>query len=267
MNQVLKYPGSKLRISDWIIRKFPKHHSYLEPFFGSGAVLFNKAPSAIETVNDLDNDVTNLFEVIRDASVELQRAVFIPRMPAEYDNALNNADGEKIEKARKFLVRCWQGYGFRANAYKVGWKNDVQGRESAYAVRNWNRLPGVLDTVVDRLKMVQIENLEAKELIRRFNYPNVFIYADPPYMNSTRNGRCYRFEMSDQDHQELLEILIRHKGPAMISGYDNPMYNEILKEWYKDSIETTAEKGSKRIETIWMNYQEGPEQISIFERI
>lgn len=268
MNQVLKYPGSKLRISDWIIRKFPKHHSYLEPFFGSGAILFNKAPSEIETVNDLDDDVTNLFEVIRDTPEELQQAVFYtPYARSEYDKIFSRPNGSKIEKARKFLVRCWQGHGFRANAYKVGWKNDVQGRESAYAVRNWNRLPDALEVVVHRLKMVQIENLEARKLVQRFNYPNVFIYADPPYMAGTRNGKSYRYEMSDQDHQEFLEALIQHKGPAMISGYDNPMYNEILKDWHKDSVETNAEKGAKRIETIWMNYQEGPEQISIFERI
>ncbi|MDE6912483.1 MAG: DNA adenine methylase, partial [Lachnospiraceae bacterium] len=54
MKAVLKYPGSKWSLADWIISFFPEHHSYLEPFFGSGAVLFNKTRSDIETVNDLD---------------------------------------------------------------------------------------------------------------------------------------------------------------------------------------------------------------------
>ena len=73
VNKVLKYPGSKWSIAHWIISMFPKYHSYLEPFLGSGAVLFNKAPSAIETVNDLNDNVVNLFRVIRNKPHELAR--------------------------------------------------------------------------------------------------------------------------------------------------------------------------------------------------
>lgn len=51
MRGIIKYPGSKWRISDWILSYFPKHHSYLEPFFGSGAVFFSKQRSNIETIN------------------------------------------------------------------------------------------------------------------------------------------------------------------------------------------------------------------------
>lgn len=47
---ILKYPGSKWRIAKWIVSMIPKHHSYLEPYFGSGAVFFNKEPSRIETI-------------------------------------------------------------------------------------------------------------------------------------------------------------------------------------------------------------------------
>lgn len=48
---VLKYTGSKWRMADWIISLMPPHRSYLEPFFGSGAVFFKKPPSRIETIN------------------------------------------------------------------------------------------------------------------------------------------------------------------------------------------------------------------------
>ena len=39
---LLNYPGSKANLSAEIIGMMPKHRSYLEPFFGSGAVFFRK---------------------------------------------------------------------------------------------------------------------------------------------------------------------------------------------------------------------------------
>ena len=65
-NAVLRYPGAKWRIADFILRHMPQHHSYLEPFFGSGAILFRKQPSAIETVNDINGDIVNLFRVVQE---------------------------------------------------------------------------------------------------------------------------------------------------------------------------------------------------------
>lgn len=77
MRTVLKYPGAKNRIAKWICEYIPPHGVYLEPFFGSGAVFFNKEPAKIETINDLDDDVVNYFEVIRDKSDELIAALKI----------------------------------------------------------------------------------------------------------------------------------------------------------------------------------------------
>lgn len=62
-------------MADWIISLMPPHRSYLEPFFGSGAVFFKKPPSRIETINDLDGEIANLFRCVREKTEELARAV------------------------------------------------------------------------------------------------------------------------------------------------------------------------------------------------
>lgn len=72
---VLKYPGAKWRIADWIISYMPGHRSYLEPYLGSGAVYFNKPQSPIETISDVDSDVVNLFRCIREDSGRLSSLV------------------------------------------------------------------------------------------------------------------------------------------------------------------------------------------------
>ena len=94
----------------------------------------------------------------------------------------------------------------------------------------------------------------AIDLIKRFNDPKVLIYADPPYITSTRMPKQYRHEMSDADHIELLKALLEHKGKVILSGYDNELYTNYLQGWYKAAFKNNAQGGGKRTETLWMNF-------------
>lgn len=107
----------------------------------------------------------------------------------------------------------------------------------------------------ERLKNAQIENLPAVEILKRYDTEDVFAYIDPPYLHGTRKGYLYRHEMENEDHVHLLEIIKEHPGKIMISGYENDLYNSMLKGWRKEKKRTQAEAGIKREETIWMNYQ------------
>ena len=258
-NAVIKYPGAKWGVAPWVISHFPEHRSYLEPFFGSGAVLFTKSRSAIETVNDIDGDVVNLFDWIRKDPARLAHAIrFTPYARDEYDRAwaAQYTETDNFRRAVNFYIRMMMGHGFRTTGEKVGWKNDVQGREAAYAAKCWAKTPEVIIQAAERLRGVQIENRPAVELIRRFNYQNVLIYADPPYMLGTRqNRKQYRHEMTDDDHMELLEAIKAHRGPAIISGYDSDLYNRELKGWYKDGRTSFTQTASRRREILWMNFE------------
>jgi len=165
MKALIKYPGSKWRLALRIISRFPEHHSYLEPFFGSGAVLFNKQRSHIETVNDLDGEVVNLFECIRKNPERLARDVYLTPYSREsyekaYDIARKDSNGSRadgssddpFDRALAFCIRLNQGYGFRTTGEKVGWKNDVQGRERAYAARGWCMMPDRIMQAAERLR-------------------------------------------------------------------------------------------------------------------
>lgn len=94
--RILHFPGSKWSMAEWITSHMPQHKTYLEPFFGSGAVFFNKAPSPLETINDIDGDVVNLFQVIRDRPHELAGMVeWTPYSREEYYSAYNNETSRK----------------------------------------------------------------------------------------------------------------------------------------------------------------------------
>ncbi len=254
--RILDYPGSKWRIADWIIQHFPVHKSYVEPFAGSAAVFFRKEASRIETLNDMDGDIINLFNCIR---IDPERLAFLvsttPYSRIEYDGAWSCEDAECFERARAFLVKSWQGFGFRVNE-KTGWKKDINGREYAYAVKHWNKLPDSICIVAERLKQAQIEQRSALEIIKSFNRTDVLIYADPPYLLETRNRKQYKFEMDSTDRILLLEALSEHKGAVILSGYDNDLYNSYLLGWKKDHIQSNAQGGLHRMETIWIKKAE-----------
>lgn len=267
MKAVLKYPGSKWSLADWIISFFPEHHSYLEPFFGSGAVLFNKTRSDIETVNDLDENVVNLFECIQSDPERLARSIYLtPYARNVYERAFQEKPEEPFERALNFYIRLNMGHGFRTNGEKVGWKNDVQGREKAYASLDWCNLPEKIILAAERLRGVQIENRPALELIERFNYENVLIYCDPPYMLETRHGKQYRCEMDDSEHEELLKVLLRHKGAVLISGYDTDLYRDMLGKWTSRVTTSYSQVCTKKKEMLWMNFELPNRQIT-FENL
>ena len=204
-------------MAKYIISMFPEHHSYLEPFFGSGAVLFNKPRSHIETVNDLDGNVVNLFEWIKKDPERLAHEIYYtPYARQVYDEAFATVPEDSLQKAVNFYIRLNMGHGFRTNGEKVGWKNDVQGRERAYATKDWCDLPEKIMQAAERLRGVQIENRPAVDVIQRFNHSNVLVYGDPPYVLSTRHGKQYRFEMDDPAQDDLLDVLLAHKGPVIL---------------------------------------------------
>lgn len=257
MKSVLRYPGSKWNLASRIVGMIPDHKSYLEPYFGSGAVLFSKNPSPMETINDLDGDVVNLFRMIRTHPDELSTALYLtPYAEEEYNRAyLREETDDDIEKARKMLIRSLQSHGF-STYRKVGWKIDVQGREHSYAVKHWNEVPEIIKQAADRLKQVQIHQTDAIELIKRFNFESVFMYLDPPYMLETRTRKQYHHEMEDEDHEKLLHTIRNSKARIMISGYDSELYNQKLQGWNRYEFNATAEMGLKRKEVIWTNYRD-----------
>lgn len=262
MKAVLKYPGAKNRIADWICSFMPEHDVYLEPYAGSLAVLFNKEPCHIETVNDLHGEVVNYFRVLRDNREELLRLIRLtPYSRMEYEKAYEDAEDD-IERARRFCVRCWMGFGC-SNRYKNGFKSGQQ-TSSPNPAKAWVKLPEIMEIASERLKGVQIECLPALELISRYDTEDVFMYIDPPYLRGTRKDYLYKYEMEDNEHEELLSALVKHPGKILLSGYDNEMYNGYLSGWRKAYKDTAAEKGIARTEVLWMNYDPGQGQMSFF---
>lgn len=277
---VIRYPGAKWQLASWIIDHIPTHHTYVEPFFGSGAVFFNKPVSPSEYINDLDGEVVHLFRTLREQPEALAAAIELtPWAREEYELSYDLADTtDPLERARRTIVRHWQAYGGTAHrgTYRSGWRHSgPQGGATKNVTRQWEGVPDRIRATAARLRHAQIECLPAVTLLGRINGPDVLAYVDPPYLGKTRKWkRFYAAEMFDEaSHTELLETLIDFQGLVLLSGYGNELYDDMLADWARVERRAAAEKGQERTEVLWINpraaealeLQDSRRQISLFD--
>lgn len=133
-----------------------------------------------------------------------------------------------------------------------------------YASQGWCNLPEKIVQAAERLRGVQIECRPAVEVMERFNYTNVLVYLDPPYVFSTRHGKQYKYELDDKGQIKLLDVALAHKGPLLISGYDNELYNDRLAGWHREETVCYSQVCSKKREILWMNF-EPDKQLSLYD--
>lgn len=260
---LLKYPGAKWQLANWIIEHLPRHTHYVEPYAGSLAVFFSKQPSAHEVVNDLSQDIVNFFRVIRDQPGDLADLLtFTPWSREEYYLSYERT-GDALEDARRFTVRAWQAHGFKLSG-RTGWRHNGVKSVQPVTVR-WSRLPEIVLAAAARLKNAEIECKPALEIIARYNAADVLLYVDPPYVLDTRSkNKLYQHEMEDSDHLDLLDTLNAHQGPVVLSGYDHPLYTERLVDWQVVATKARADKGATRTEVLWLNQHAQPMQARMF---
>lgn len=262
MKAIIRYPGSKWMIADWIIQHFPADYEkmvYLEPFAGSGAVFFNKIPGAVETINDLDSNIVNLFRVLRDRPEDLKHALELtPYSREEYDKSFEDCE-DPVEKARRYMVRTTQAIGAKIGS-KCGWRNHKQMKIGGTACK-WGGITDTIDDATGRLRgdtthLVQIEHMDALRLIARYNNADVLMYLDPPYLRDVRkSGRLYKHEMDISGQIAMLEAIKSSKAKILLSGYDSELYNHYLAGWETDTTITHTTSAEKAEEKIWMNYE------------
>lgn len=263
MKAPISYYGGKTRLAPWIASLMGRHRVYLEPFFGSGAVLFAKARSTHEVVNDLDANLVCFFRVLRSRPVELERACRLtPYARAEFLAAdLTSGDIDDLERARRFFVRTTQGFNKGTRA--VGWSSSVQrnsndARSAAYLVERF-------EVCARRLQHVAVENRPASECIRRYGVEGALVYVDPPYLGTTRRGLAkrtgdYAVEFNtEEQHRELAEALLATPATVLLSGYPSPLYDELYGGWDRWEREVSSSASNhggatrRATEAVWSN--------------
>jgi DNA adenine methylase len=82
-------------------------------------------------------------------------------------------------------------------------------------------------------------------------------YLDPPYVAETRASwkqTAYAHEMTLEDHEKLLDVVVKLRGSVMISGYHHELYANCLAGWNMMETESRINGTRKATEVVWMNY-------------
>ena len=96
------------------------------------------------------------------------------------------------------------------------------------------------------------------EFLKTYRFDGAeLVYADPPYLKSTRKAPeryRYRYDYEEQDHVELLEILIALPCQVMVSGYRSELYDQMLTDWHRLEVQVMNQAGVVT-EVVWYNFQ------------
>ena len=261
----LKWHGGKHYLAAKIVAMMPPHTRYLEAFAGGLSVLLNKPCDGVaEWANDLNGELTNFWQVLRDNPEPLLRSLnSTPLSQVEFANA-TSAGGygvHPIACATAFFIRMRQSRQGLGKDYCTPTVRTRRGMNEN--VSAWLSAVEGLPAIVERLKRVEIWNRPAVDAIAKLDGPELLVYADPPYLHETRSstGEYGAFEMSRDDHVALLECLAAMRGLFVLSGYHSPLYDEFAagRGWRCVQFDlpnnaSGARLKQRKTECIWTNF-------------
>ena len=271
MDVPLIWLGGKYYMTSKILPLIPDHDVYCEVFGGAAQMLFAKPHSwsNLEVYNDINSDLVNFFRILQDdekfeqfhrlATLSLHsRELFI-----EYRETWKQQT-DIVKRVHQWYVVLRQSYSAIIGGRTPAWGYTKGSKSPAKLFKK--KTDGLIE-IVDRWRDVQVEKLDWREAIQKYDGKNTFFYLDPPYVTEARIDCKYDHEMNDKDHEELVDMLLNVKAKVILSGYDNQIYNRL--GWDKQSFDSYChaagnhyDKKEVRNECVWLNFQN---QLTLFD--
>lgn len=290
----IKYFGGKSYIAKDIVNLFPNKYeysysNYVEPFCGGASVFFAATErhknlgcrtGVSEVLNDKYEVLINFFKVLQDMRLfsEFYRIITLqPFSEKSFEEACSYLDNigqsdisdinekDMLRESIAFFIcnrLSWAGRMRDFAAISKAKNRTRTGRNEQ--VNSWLGCIDKLPKIVLRLQDAIILNRDAISVIREFDTNHTLFYLDPPYLLDTRtnkNGSEYIYEMSYEQHEELLSVLAndKFKSKFILSCYDSKLYKDYAhdyrwKRYEFDTIERSSGANSERKEVLYVNY-------------
>lgn len=237
--------GSKYLMADIIIKHFPEHLVYVEPFIGSGGVYWKKEPSNAEVINDLDKTLIRDYKLVQKAPLNLdnypQNINSLTKMKA-FIKIKHKTKPDKLTDA--IIRRCGGFSGTYVEVPKYLYKSN----------NPFNKLQNIAE-YRHRMKNTIIKNQDYKRVISDYDSSDTLFYLDPPYIDSSKG----LYEEFDIDYEEMANILKNIQGKFILSINKTPYIMKVFKDFkiIKTPLKTRAHAKSvigskKRTELLIM---------------
>ena len=287
----LKWAGGKTQLINDIKKVLPKEFTkykfnYIEPFVGSGAVLFwmlNNFPKIEKAIiNDINADLTNTYKVISHSSFEL--ISILNQFQNEYHSLEDNSEIKKeyyLEKRENFNSRKFSNTEQAAffiflnrtcfnGLYRVNKNNFFNVPIGSY------KKPTICDAenilaVNESLKKVEILTGDYQQTLDFAERPALF-YFDPPYKPLSKTSSFNSYSKDDFNDDEQIRLRdfckkldsLNHywilsnsdlKGKDINDNFFDDLYSDfnIQRIEAKRSINANPEKRGKLTELLITN--------------
>lgn len=229
MASVIPYFGGKTRLVKTIIKRFPDHKCYIEVFAGGAAVFFNKQPSRCEVINDLDQDLTTLYRVIKYHPEELYKQfkfTLIARTEFNRVKAENPESMTDIQRAARFLYLQKNAFGGHVTKQTYGTSTTGKPRFNLLTMES------TLEWAWRRLIQTNIECKDFRDLIPRYDRKHSLFFLDPPYYNIPG----YKHDFKPVDFDDLKNILQGIAGKFLMTINDTPETRAIFRDFHIQEV-------------------------------
>lgn len=233
MDSIINYLGGKSKLSKQIVSLLPQHTCFIDLFGGAGWVLLEKprSVSKVEVYNDLDSSLVNMFNVIKDdikhsyLSKKFETTL-ISREIFENLKSLKKEESSDIDWAFRFLYLTKWSFSSRRssdNSYNFGYSKKRQPVST-------ERIIDQIEEIYQRLKTTYIENLDYKEIIKKYDSLESLFFIDPPYIIEDVNTNYYKHNMNKySEHEELKNEINKIVGKFILTLPNTEFYKDLYK--------------------------------------
>lgn len=247
----IRYPGSKHKLRKLILRQFPSDFigglfgtngmTYVEPFFGSGAVGWEVLAGLREgtrvVINDIDYWVMCLWKTVKEQPEELIAKIKAAQLAASLFEEYKQQDGDRhVEPCeagfRKLLLQqmSYSGLGAMAGG-PIGGKD--QSNDKYNVESRWNVVEQIEHVRIRHLLLAKYDaEIHAQDfagLIKQTDSPKTLFYLDPPYV--IKGAELYKYPFTEADHIRLSELAKAMRGQFVLSYDDTPSVRDLYKDF------------------------------------